>query len=326
MRLAHPVACWLLLLLPGIYLLLSLAQQRQAAFLHRFGDPTLLHQTPARFPALRTAWVCTTLLLLSFLSIILALADPRLRTGAPYLRAGALEVVMLLDVSTSMAAEDYGQRSRFEQAREIARSLLPDLRGTRVGVVTFAGTSFRQADLTEDLDALDFILQSWVAVDGIGVGGSSIAQAITTGLDLFPQGSTRQQLMLLFSDGGDGEEPLDSILRHVTRRGIRIVTLGLGHLEPVRIPRYNAHQAFVGYLQLNEQVVTTSLHEAPLQQIAATTGGTYLRIVRGDEGRNLLTREAVVGKTLTQKETRLFQFFLGMGLGAFGVYTLLTRL
>jgi Ca-activated chloride channel family protein len=326
MRLGYPVACWLLLLLPGIYLLLSLGRQRQAAFLRRFGDPTLLQQTPARLPALRTAWVCTTLLLLSFLSIILALADPRLRTGAPYLRAGALDVVMLLDISTSMAAEDYGLRSRFEQAREMARSLLPDLRGNRVGVITFAGTSFRQADLTEDLDALDFILQSWVAVDGIEVGGSNIAQAIATGLDLFPQGSTRQQLMLLFSDGGDGEEPLHSILSHVARRGIRIVTLGLGHLEPARIPRYNAHQAFVGYLQANEQIVTTSLHEAPLQQIATATGGTYLRIVRGDEGRNLLTREAVVGKTLTQKETRLFQLFLGMGLGAFGIYTLLIRL
>jgi hypothetical protein len=132
--------------------------------------------------------------------------------------------------------------------------------------------------------------------------------------------------MLLFSDGGDGEEALHSILRHVTRRGIRIITLGLGHLEPSRIPRYNAHRVFVDYLQTNGQIITTSLHEAPLRQIAAATGGTYLRIVRGDEGRNLLTQAAVVGKALTQKETRLFQLFLGMGLGAFGVYTLLTRL
>lgn len=326
MRLGHPAACWLLLLLPGIYLLLSLGQQRQATFLRHFGDPTLLHRTPARFPALRTAWVAMALLLLSFLSTILALADPRLRTGAPYLRAGTLDVVMLLDVSTSMAAEDYGPRSRFEQGREIARSLLPDLRGNRVGIVTFAGTSFRQADLTEDLDALDFILQSWVAVDAVGVGGSNIAQAIATGLDLFPQESTRQQLMLLFSDGGDGEEPLHSILRHVTRRGIRIVTLGLGHLEASRIPQYDAHHTFVGYLQANEQIVTTSLHEAPLQQIATATGGAYLRIVRGDEGRNLLTRQAIVGKASTRKETRLFQFFLGFGLGAFGAYILITRL
>jgi hypothetical protein len=132
--------------------------------------------------------------------------------------------------------------------------------------------------------------------------------------------------MLLFSDGGDGEESLHSILRHAARRGIRIATLALGHLEPARIPRYNAHHAFVGYLQDNQQIVTTSLHEAPLQQIAAATGGAYLRIVRGDEGRSLLTRESVVGKALAQKEIRLFQLFLGLGLGAFGAYTLLTRL
>jgi Ca-activated chloride channel family protein len=325
MRLGYPEVCWLLLLLPGIYLLLSLGRQRQAAFLRGFGDPTLLHRTPARFPALRSAWVSTLLLLLSFLSTILALADPRLRTGAPYLRANTLDVVMILDVSTSMAAEDYGQLSRFEQAREIVRRLLPDLRGNRVGMITFAGTSFRQADLTTDLDALDFILQSWVAVDAIGVGGSNLAQAISTGLELFPQVSTRQQLMLLFSDGGDGKEPLHSILNKAARRGIRIVTFGLGHLEPTRIPQYDANHTFVGYLQANEQIVTTSLHETPLQQIATVTGGAYLHIVRGDEGHNLLTQPTVVGKALTQKETRVFQFFLGIGLGTFAAYTLLIR-
>jgi Ca-activated chloride channel family protein len=233
---------------------------------------------------------------------------------------------MLLDVSTSMAAEDYGQRSRFAQAQEIARSLLPDLRGNRVGIVTFAGTSFRQADLTEDLDALDFILQSWVVVDTVGVGGSNIAQALVTGLELFPQESSRQQLMLLFSDGGDGKEPRRSTLNKAARRGIRIITFGLGHPEPSRIPRYDANHTFVGYLQANEQIVTTSLLEAPLQQIAAATGGTYLRIVRGDEGHNLFTQSTVVGKALTQEEIRMFQFFLGIGLGAFGAYTLLTRL
>src|SRR5688500_18609270 len=108
MHFGNPGVCWLLLLLPGLYFLLRLRRQLQADFLRRFGDPTLLHQMPARFPALRATWLATALLMLLFLSTILALADPRLPTGPSYLRTGRLDVVMLLDISKSMAAEDYG--------------------------------------------------------------------------------------------------------------------------------------------------------------------------------------------------------------------------
>jgi Ca-activated chloride channel family protein len=326
MRFAHPFALWLLLMLPGLFLLLRLRQGRQTAFLCRFGDLALLRQNPARFPQLRRERVTATLLVLPVVSTILALGDPRFPYGTPQPRAGALDVVMVLDVSKSMAAEDYGQRSRLEQARAAARGLLPVLQGNRVGLVTFAGASFRQAELTEDLKALDFILQHWVTVDAIRVGGSDIAQAIDTGLALFPDAPVREKLMLLFSDGGDATGTLDVVLRKATQRGVRIVTLGLGRLEASRIPLYDAHHTFVAYMETEGQVVTTQLNEALLRQIAAATGGTYLRLARGTEWRHLLTQPAVVGQALKRNERKLFQLFLGIGLLAFGAHMLITRL
>jgi Ca-activated chloride channel family protein len=233
---------------------------------------------------------------------------------------------MLLDISKSMAAEDYGSRSRLGQAREIARGLLSTLQGNRIGLVTFAGTSFRQAELTDDITALDFILTYWVDVSAMSVGGSDIAGALEMGLSLFPEQSDRERVMLLLSDGGDNNHAPQAVLNQAVRQGIRIVTLGLGHLEPSRIPLYDAHHKFQGYMQASQRIITTQLNEAPLQQIATTTGGTYRRIVRGDEWHHLLTQPAVAGEALMWEDIKLFQPLLGLGLLTFGLHHLRTRL
>jgi Ca-activated chloride channel family protein len=325
MYFGQPTACWLLLLLPGLLLLIHIAAQQKALFLHSFGDQTLLQQTASRFPALQQGWLLTALMLLPFLGTILALADPRLPYGKQHLRNGALDVVMVFDASKSMAAEDYGMRSRLEQAQQTATHLLPQLRGNRVGFVTFAGIGFRQAELTDDLSALAFILRYWIKVDAIQVGGSDIAQALETALALFPRDADREQIVLLFSDGGTGEGNLHRVLRRATQRGIRIITLGLGHLDPSKIPQYDAKHTFTGYMQAQGRPILTQINTAPLQQIAAATEGIYLHINRGDEARHLLAQQVVVGETLERDEIKLFQFFLGIGLLAFGVERLLSR-
>lgn len=326
MRFAQPEAFWLLLLLPLLLLLIRLGTHRRTSFVRRLGDPAVLRQTPSRCPALHQEWLRILLVLLPFLSTMVALADPRVPHGALRLRTGVLDAVMVIDVSKSMAAEDYSHRSRLEKAREILRYLLPALRGNRVGLVTFAGNSFRQAELTEDFHALDFILQHWVDIDATGIGGSNLEQAVETGLTLFPEDPQRQKLLLLCSDGGDGMDDLQAVLTKATQRGIRIIALGLGSLQPSRIPLYDASHKFSGFLQLDQQVVTTRLNEAPLQQMATATNGRYLRVTHPDVWRNLLQQRAVMGNVLTQDERKVFQPFLLTGLLAFGVQALIARL
>ena len=79
-------------------------------------------------------------------------------------------------------------------------------------------------------------------------------------------------------------------------------------------------------MQISNRVVTTQLNEAPLQQIAAETGGTYLRLRHGNEWHNLLTHRAVSGTALERQDIRLFQPLLGLGLLAFGLHMLRIRL
>jgi Ca-activated chloride channel family protein len=191
--------------------------------------------------------------------------------------------------------------------------------------VTFAGIGFRQAELTDDFSALAFILQHWIKVDAIQVGGSDIGQALETGLALFSNEADREQIVLLFSDGGTKEGNFHATLRHARQQGVRIITLGLGHLRPSKIPQYDAQHNFTGYLQGQGHPILTQINAAPLQQIAAATEGFYLPINRGDEAHHLLTQSAVVGAALERDEIKLFQLFLGIGLLAFGLERFLSR-
>jgi Ca-activated chloride channel family protein len=326
MRFAHPEVFWLLLLVPFLLLLIRLRVRRTARFVRRLGDPTLLRQTPSRFPVICQEWVRGVLVMMPVLCTILALADPRVPHGEFHLRAGTLDVVMVIDVSKSMAAEDESTQSRLAKAREIVRTLLPALRGNRVGLVTFAGSSFRQAELTEDVAALEFILTHWVTIGSAGVGGSNLARALETGLAMFPEDPNREELLLLFSDGGEHTAHLQTVLTNAAHRGVRIVTLGLGNVQPSPIPVYDDGHRFSGFVQVEGQVVTTQLNEAPLQQIAMATKGTYQRVAHRASWRHLLTQHAVVGDTLTRDERKMFQAFLLTGLLGFGTQALLARL
>lgn len=327
MRFAQPAVLWLLILLPGISALWHYGSKRRLAFVASLGDRHLFRQTPSRVPRLQRRWVGILLLLLPFLCTILALGDPRAPHGDIRLREGTLDIVILLDVSKSMAAEDYGKHSRLEKALQLVQQLLPQLRGNRVGLVTYAGASFRQADLTDDLDALQFILAKWITIEAVAVGGSNLAEAITTGLGLFPTGSERDKLMLVFSDGGNTSDSLQKALTKATQLGVRMVTLGLGNELASRIPQYDKHHEFKGYLENDGRVVLTKLNAEILKQIAAGTDGLYVRITHSNTLPNLLTRPGVIrADLLHQNEQQMYQPFLLVGLLAFGMQTLLKRL
>jgi Ca-activated chloride channel family protein len=264
--------------------------------------------------------------LVPYLCIVLALADPRLPHGMPRLRTGALEAVLVVDVSKSMAAEDYQQQTRLAKAQEMMRRLLPTFAGNRVGLVTFAGNSFRQAELTQDLSALDFIIKQWVDIDTTGVGGSNLVQAIATGLALFPEDTHRAQVMLLFSDGGEGDEHFEAVLTQAVQRHVKILAFGLGSLQPSRIPQYDAQRQFKGFLQVDGRFATTQLLEAPLQQMAATTSGAYHRVTPGSSWSHLLTQRTVASDAVTRHERPVFQPLLLIGLLACCAQALIARL
>ena len=326
MRLGYPPALWLLALLPLLVGLLFHGIRRRRAFLRSLGDPNLLQHTPFRYPCLHSPWVRVPLLSIACLSLVLALADPRVPHGPQRLAAGVVDTVVLIDVSKSMLAEDYHRQSRLDKARELARAFLTDLHGNRVGFVTFAGNSFRQAELTEDFTALEFILRYWVREDSSGIGGSNLAAAVEMAIEMFPKDTARKKVVILLSDGGETDHLLDASLTKATHHGINIVALGIGGLEPVRIPQYDTNRQFTGYLQVDGQVMTTQLNEIPLKRAADVTHGQYWRATRAKIPPAFLTPTSLLSQLTTRDERRIFQPFLLVGLLGCAAQVFLVRL
>jgi Ca-activated chloride channel family protein len=292
--------------------------RRRKAILKEFGEVGLLSQF-SRLSLNRRIACQAVFTILCLALLIVVMARPLLSGHVHSLRRGALDVVAVLDVSKSMAAEDCGSGvSRIEVAKNLLLERLPDLTGNRVGVVTFAGQSFPQAELTDDFQALRFILENWVGVDAAPSQGSNIAAALSQANDLFDQ-DEKKRIVLLFSDGGHVRpKNLDGTLADIEARDISVVSAGLGSAQGSRVPVYEAEK-FAGWLEIDGEVVVTHLNEPILMEIAEATGGVYIKIDSGRELDGIFEDPGVVGQEALAGGSEVFQIPLAASLVFFGL-------
>jgi Ca-activated chloride channel family protein len=248
--------------------------------------------------------------------LVISLARPILSGASREILKGALDVVAVLDVSKSMRAEDCGPAgSRFEIAKTTLLQCLPDLAGNRLGLVTFAGKSFPQAELTDDIEALKFVLQNWVNVDSAPFQGSNIEMALSEAVRLFGE-EKRKRVILFISDGGHVRpENLDGILADMGAKGITVVSVGIGTKEGAKIPVY-VEGRFSEWLRIEGNEVETRLNEGILQEISRKTGGKYILLRSARDLKGILRDPAVVGTKALTGGKEIFQIPLGFAIGA----------
>ncbi len=306
-RFSNAWAAWLAPMIALLMALLLLEARRRAALLRAFGDADLV----AGVSRLGPGWarrLRSLSLALALIGVLAALARPVRdpRSGAH--DRGALDIVLLLDVSRSMGAEDYGPKgSRLARAKVMILEALPDLAGRRVGIVTFAGAAFPQAPLTSDHTALRYVLTNWVFIESAPAGGSDLVQGIRTATRLFGD-RPGERVVLLFSDGAESGESLEAALAEARSKAIRIFAFGLGHPVPSPIPEYGKDHQFAGWLTVNGTVATTRLDEDGLKGVAAATRGGYARVVSGREFEWTLSRAGLVSASPPGEIQELFQW------------------
>ncbi|MFQ5827643.1 MAG: VWA domain-containing protein [Candidatus Methylomirabilia bacterium] len=311
---ANAWAVWLLPLLSVLLGLILVEMRRRQAFLNAFGDVPLV----GVFSYLGPEWprrLRPLFLSLALVAVVVALARPVLATKSGEDRERPTDLVVLLDVSRSMGAQDYAPKlSRLGKAKAMILDALPGLAGTRVGVVTFAGAAFRQAPLTVDHPALKYIFANWVFIESAPSGGSDIGQGIRAAVRLF-RDREGERVLLLFSDGGQAKpEDLSSALAEARSNRIRIFAFGLGSPLPSKLPQYDDDGRFSGWLTLNGEVVTTRFDEGIMEEIAAGTDGGYSRVISGRELSQTLTRlKSWRGQSATEPR-ELFQWPLAAAL------------
>ena len=279
MRFAHPEFLHFLWIVPLLTLLLLFGlQQKRKALLRFYSNVDPAH--------LQRHKVQAGLLLLSYFLLTLAIARPQ--WGAkPEPVAEQLDVMLALDISTSMLAEDEESLRRLTHAKEVMFSLLDALEGDRVGLLYFAEASFVVCPLTSDTATLREFLEA-ITAETLTHSGTRIRNAIETATARLSsnQDDTAaigtdfggQKVLILFTDGEDhGEEAIEAA-KTATQKGVHIYCVGIGNAVqsvPIPLPRDATTETAPYKRDANGQLVLTALDETQLREIAEAGNGSY---------------------------------------------------
>jgi len=318
-RFANNLALYLLLLIPLgiIFFYFVLRWKRQA--LRRFGSLLLLEQLTPSFSNKRRNWKIV-LLLAAMLFLILALARPQLGTKLEEVKREGVDIMVAIDVSESMNAQDI-KPSRMAKARHEVVALMEKLEGDRIGIIAFAGEAFVQCPLTLDYGAAKIFLD--VLEPGlIPTPGTNLIAAIQTAMESFESAERKHKVLVLITDGEDtGGEDVMKMVENAEREGVVIYPVGIGSPQGVPIPVIDERGVPVGFKKNREgEVVVTKLDELTLEKIALQTGGKYYRASSGEAELDRIY-EAIAGMDkkelaslkFSQFEER-FQYVLGFAL------------
>jgi Ca-activated chloride channel family protein len=314
MNFAEPFYLTCLIPLTLMGLLFLYLNRRQNAIIGRLGTPELIAKLSATVNWRGRRWQIR-LWFVALFFLIITLARPQWGSQVEYIERRGVEIMVVLDISESMLAEDF-KPNRLARAKLEITELMGQLGGNELGLVLFSGAAFVQFPLTSDFaTARTFLDAAYPGI--ISRPGTAIAEAIHIATTGFNQERATQKVIILLTDGEDHEGDVFAAAQEAFEQGIIIQTIGFGSPEGEPIPQYDNLGNLIEYKKdPNGEVVLTYLDEITLQQIALMTDGRYFRAV--PDGREVGFLAAEIGELQTSElesrfETRgieRFQWFL----------------
>jgi Ca-activated chloride channel family protein len=275
MRFAMPQMLWALAAVPVLAALLWIAASRRRIALEVFAGGRRQADRAAETVSVHRRAAKAICLLLAATAGILAAARPQWGQGTETITRKGIDLVIVLDTSKSMAAEDITP-SRLARGVRAAGTLIGRTEGDRVALVTFAGRPALACPLTLDHEAVRLFLDA-VDVETVSVGGTALADALIEGIRALgpppAEGSeAKGRALLVISDGEDHEGGLDAAIAALKQAGVVVYALGCGTEQGGPVPDGGAYKK-----DASGQLVTTRLDEKPLRTLALDTGGKYFR-------------------------------------------------
>lgn len=270
-RFANIEMLWLLLLIPAFtaaYIGYCWYKRRQ---LREFGDPELVEQLMPNASRIRPA-IKFGILMIALSLLIMAAARPQNGRKETTDKREGISVMMALDISNSMLAEDV-QPNRLERAKQMISKLVDNMRDDKVGMVVFAGESFVQLPITCDYVSAKMFL-STITPDLIRTQGTAIGDAIRTSMNSFGSeipGESRA--IILITDGENHEDDAVAAAKEARDAGIHLYVIGIGKPEGSPIPVSGRNEF---RKDRNGQVVVSRLNEDMCRQIAEAGDGMYV--------------------------------------------------
>ena len=267
---------WFLFVVPGLALFMLWAFKKKKQLIDQFVSDDLKERLlKGVSPTRQKTKAALVIIALGF--AILSLARPKYGFHWEEVQRRGIDIVIALDVSKSMLAEDVSP-NRLERAKREIIDLINLVEGDRLGLVAFSGTSFLQCPLTLDYGAVQIFLDE-LDTDIIPIPGTAISDAIQKSLDAFDKSDKNSRAIILITDGEDHNQNPVKAAEAAAEKNVKIYTVGIGQEGGAPIPdRQN------GGFKKNRrgEVIMTKLDESSLQKIALATGGSYVRSITGN--------------------------------------------
>ena len=231
---------------------------------------------------------------LAMLLLVIALINPKYGVEEVEATYEGVDLMLALDVSNSMKAEDFTP-SRLDKAKQSIKILLDKLHGDKIGLVVFAGEAYVQFPITSDYAAANMFLSN-VSTNVIPKNrqGTAIGTAIELSADSFDESSESNKAIIVITDGENHEDDAILAASSAKESGITVHTIGMGSEEGAPIPIKRGNRRIGFQKDKDGETVISKLDENNLREIAGAGGGTFVRASQQDAGLNYLLDE--IGK------------------------------
>ncbi|WP_372948218.1 vWA domain-containing protein [Mariniphaga sp.] len=315
-RFAHIEFLWGLLIIPLLALFFIWARIARKRALKRFGNQQTIKDLMPFVSKSRPVFKFF-LLMLALAFFIVGAARPQFGSKLKKVQREGIELIIALDVSNSMMAEDI-QPNRLERAKRAISRLVDRLKDDKIGLIVFAGEAYTQLPITSDYNSAKLFLEA-VNTQIVPRQGTAIGSAINMAMRSFtPEGNANKAIVII-TDGENHEDDPVTAAQEAAKNGIIVHTIGMGLPQGSPIPVLRNGQN--DYLRDNDgNVVVTKLDETTLEEIAAAGNGIYVRANNAQVGLNALfdeinKMEKEEMETLVYSEyDDQFQYFFAIGL------------
>ena len=222
-----------LILVPFFFIIQAVVLKIRKRRIRKFGDEALVSRLMPSYSEGKT-WIRLLLFSIGFIFFIIGLSRPQIGARLKEHETKGAEIMIVLDVSNSMLAEDYSP-NRLERAKLAISRLVDKLRDERIGLIVFAGNSFVQLPITTDYVSAKMFLNS-ISTESVPVQGTAMGEAIGTAMKSFSLQSEKSRAVIVITDGENHEDDPVEAARQAAELGVRVFTIGVGSPEGKPIP------------------------------------------------------------------------------------------
>ncbi|MEG1684637.1 MAG: VWA domain-containing protein [Bacteroides sp.] len=284
-RFADPTYLYLLIILPFLIAFYLYSNYKRRKNIKKFGDPELLAQLMPDVSKYRPSlkfWLTFTALAF----IIVLLARPQFGSKLETVKRSGVEVVIALDISNSMMAQDVTP-SRLEKSKKLVSRLVDELENDKVGLIVFAGDAFTQLPITSDYISAKMFLES-INPSLISKQGTAVGTAINLAVKSFTPQEGVGRAIIVITDGENHEDGAVEAAKAAAEKGMQVYVLGVGSPggSPIPIEGTNDFRK-----DKDGNVIVTRLNEQMCQEIAKAGNGAYIRVDNTNSAQRGLSKE-----------------------------------